>query len=246
MKPIIYLFTFVIALLLFACSDDTNPAAESFDYRQYFPLDSGNLWTYEYYALDSNGSNYKSPYGRETVIATDSTYHIDRNATIMNIEYVNNGNTSIHDLLYSKDTNQIAISGLEIKIHDSLSYVEDRWVILFDIDQYTGPWVNRSIVYNDTVIGDSKYYGTVDIEGERAGKTKIEYEGKSFDAVISKLYIYYNIERKRALDTMYITKREEIEFRFAKSVGMVYSSFKQFQDTNFISGNKKILINREF
>lgn len=229
-----------------SCSDDDNPIDKSFDYREYFPLDSGNLWEYEYYAINSDGSNYSAPFGRETLVAIDSTVYLGRTATEMNFEYVNNGNTSQREFLFSKDSNQIAISGLEIRIHDSLAIIENRWVTLYDLDQYTGPWINNQIRFNDTIIGESQYFGTINIEGEKGESTRIEYEGKRIEAFTSKLFMYFNIERKRNQDTIFITKREEYEYRYAEGIGIVYTSFKQYQDTNFVSGNKKILIDREF
>lgn len=247
MKSYYYLFLIGLSILALSCSDNTTQqTVKSFDYREYMPLDSGNTWVYEYYGYDSTGSDYNAPYGRETVIATDSIFFQDRKATKMESIFVNNGNPSSNNFLYSIDTNQIAISGMNFKIHDSLSYTEDRWVVLYDIDQYTGPWINERIEYNDTVIGDSKYYGSIDIEGRKTGKTRIENEGQFFDAATSKLIVYYNIERKRESDTTLINKREEYEFRFAENIGIVYTSFQVFKDTVFISGNKRILIDREF
>ncbi len=240
------IFIIIITIIIMSCSDDTKPTDKSFDYRNYLPLDSGNTWVFEFYAIDSEGSDYGAPFGRETVIANDSLLYLGREATMMKNSYVNNGNTTNKDFLYSKDSNQIAISGLQLEIHDSLSVVEDRWVTIYDLDQYTGPWINNQIKFNDTVIGNSQYYGTINIEGSKGEKTKIELEGNRYEAFASKLFLYYNIERKRDADTIYITKREEYEFRFAEEIGLIYTSFKMFQDTNFVSGNKKIFIRREF
>ena len=246
MRLILRYLILLFILSFTSCSDDNNLIDKSFDYREYLPLDSGNLWEYEYYAINSDGSNYSAPFGRETLIALDSTVYLGRKATEMGFEYVNNGNTTERELLYSLDSNQIAISGLEIRIHDSLAITEDRWITLYDLDQYTGPWINDQIRFNDTIIGDSQYFGTINVEGRKGESTRIEYEGKRLEAFASKLFLYFNIERKRNQDTIFITKREEYEYRFAENVGIVYTSFRQFQDTNFVSGNKKILIDREF
>jgi hypothetical protein len=244
MKNIFKTIIIILLIGLTFCSDDSIPTDKSFDFRDYLPLDSGNSWQYEYYAIDSEGSNYSAPFGRETLLATDSTQYLGRSATKMEFQYVNNGNTSDRDFLYSKDSNQIAISGLEIRIHDSLAITEDRWVTLYDLDQYTGPWINNQIKFNDTIIGDSQYFGTINVEGTKGVSTRIEYEGERFEAFSSKLILYFNIERKRNQDTVFITKREEYEYRFAEDIGIVYTYFKQYQDTNFLSGNKKILIDR--
>ena len=246
MKFILKTLILIFIISITSCSDDNNPIDKSFDYRDYFPLDSGNLWEYEYYAINSDGSNYSAPFGRESLVANDSLIYLGRKATEMSLEYVNNGNTTEKEFLFSKDSNQIAISGLEIKVHDSLLVKEDRWITLYDLDQYTGPWINNQIRFNDTIIGDSQYYGTINIEGQKGESTRIEYEGKRIEAFASKIFLYFNIERKRSQDTIFITKREEYEYRFAENIGIVYTSFKQYQDTNFVSGNKKILIDKEF
>lgn len=63
-----------LSCLLFACKkDENNDAPDVVSGYDYFPLDSGSYWIYEWYEVSSTGYSTKASWRNDTAVATGDT-----------------------------------------------------------------------------------------------------------------------------------------------------------------------------
>lgn len=229
---------FSILLLAISCSDDTVQPKEEVLFTDYMPIDSIKQWDYQYFGVESNGTELHSPYGFETDTTADSSIYLGRKAILIKRNTIILGQKIVDEFYYSIDSNEIAISGLNLQVHDSLTLIRNEWTTLYD--NYKGSWMNKTIPFNDSVIGNSSYKGYISFEGAQRGGTRVEFEGKQIKAFSSILTINYNLERRQ--DTVSQIKiKEDYIYTFAKDIGIIHVKYLKYNDTILMGGYQKVL-----
>lgn len=227
-----------ILLLAISCSDDTVQPKEEVLFTDYMPIDSIKQWDYQYFGIENNGTELHSPYGFETDTTADSSIYLGRKAVLIGSNTIILGQKIFDDFYYSIDSNEIAISDIKLQVHDSLTLTRKEWTTLYD--NYKGSWMNKTISFNDSVIGNSSYNGYISFDGSQRGDTRVEFEGKQIKAFSSIITINYNLVRMQ--DTLSQIKiKEDYLYTFAKDIGIIHVKYLKYNDTILMGGYQKIL-----
>lgn len=237
-----------------SCTDNnTNPTTN----KTYFPLKTGNSWTYENYKLDNSGQRKTETRYVDSIAVTGTITKLNKNAFILTT--YEDGKQTDENYFYTESSKYYAhssyvqpdLSSTQFKFPFSL---DDEWLLVADPNAVEWPMTTKQVSNVDFPVpnlGTAKINGSLSIKGQMGGIKALTIGGLINNASAQEFKVIYSFDGKITLGFIPLDLKFTVNVHhwYVENVGLVQTIMDPLKITIpsiysvDIDGSESLLIN---